>query len=473
LQKEPKLLEAFTVPQKGLTYDVDAEALKKAEILLAFPLSGLSARMRYLDDDLLFGFSGTRFAIRAAATVEKFAKLELAPVRGWGAATETKGAIALSPARSLRTFLPTSEGGTDKSDRLLEFTLGLVPEAPFVLWLAEHNLTLREVISPDILAELIRAPKKIWENFALEPGQKLQRGNLEAWRKRPDFLALRLENLESIDPAAVQTFLNIARSAFAQSKAAGMKVFAQDQFLSMLLRQPDELIDLIEMKQGVVKTVLTPIALSSAQHPLKLEFARMEALQWTEKGERFAAKNQEKEADGAWDNAAFRWGEAGSEKENPLAGQAVKERWQSVLKFFEPRQSRMTAAGLAIFYERQMRKAATARLQRIQMLERMGEQDKAQHTQARTQAEKLVGDLENVDSGEELANVRKKFKDEPPPPSRFEERKKDTLWALIPDLQPDAREQVETAMTDMGPGGSLYWLRYAAALRLERLKKAP
>src|SRR5205809_3540418 len=52
LKSDPKLLDAFKVPDDACKYDVDAEQLKNTEILVMAPLPALSARMRFLEEDV-------------------------------------------------------------------------------------------------------------------------------------------------------------------------------------------------------------------------------------------------------------------------------------------------------------------------------------------------------------------------------------------------------------------------------------
>jgi hypothetical protein len=475
LKANPKLLDAFKVPQADLVYDVDAAMIEKAEILLALPLSALSARMRYLDDDLLFGHSVTRCSIRAGAVAEKFAKLNLAPVRSWGAVPAMKGHVRVSPARSLRAFLPPDEGGTDKSLRWFEFNQRLVPEAPFIQWYSENRLALRDVTSPVIMIGLIKPPMKLWENFVLEPAHKLLRGRFEDCTQRLDFIEKTLENLQQPDEAEIRDWVRNARAKFAnEPKIADAAVFDTDQWLRTAQRQPDDLIGAYKggsRSSSEGKTVLTTIVLNAARLPLNLERSRLFAMEWQEKGAALLA--QKKPADDAWENAEFHWGHATMERDNPSSGQGLQDRWKAVLGFLQPGQKKATAAGLFTYYECMLRKSANGRLQRVEMLERMAKLEPAKHGRAMKEAERLALDLENVAGDKELAAVRQKFKDEPVLELSVKDRKELTIPAFFDRLLPDAREQVDVAFADMGSGGTLHWQRYAAALLLEQLKRAP
>ena len=100
---------------EGNKYNVDAALAAQAEILLACPLSGLSPRMRYLEDELLFGFERLNVAIRVASLWDKFERLGCGPVRVWNEPALKFDQRAPSPTEALRLLLPPEEGGLDKS----------------------------------------------------------------------------------------------------------------------------------------------------------------------------------------------------------------------------------------------------------------------------------------------------------------------------------------------------------------------
>ncbi len=90
-------------------YDVTAEQARSAKARLACPLSALSARMRYLQDELLAPTVPVRLAADAKA---ERARIETACAAG--ADKPVPAEIMHSAAGLLRRFLPPEEGGVDQ-----------------------------------------------------------------------------------------------------------------------------------------------------------------------------------------------------------------------------------------------------------------------------------------------------------------------------------------------------------------------
>lgn len=114
LRKQPDVLNRLTLDAR-FPYDVTANHLANAEIYLGFPLSALSARMRFLEG-VLTNHRSNRIDLwsNPAALQEKFQKADQAvPVQNWFQPGDPS-----SPTRLLRLFLPPQDGGLDQVQAL-------------------------------------------------------------------------------------------------------------------------------------------------------------------------------------------------------------------------------------------------------------------------------------------------------------------------------------------------------------------
>ncbi|HXG09025.1 MAG TPA: hypothetical protein VNK04_04485 [Gemmataceae bacterium] len=124
VRAQPDLLKQLTVDDK-YPYDVTAEQAATAEIHLVCPLSAVAPRMKYLeaklqDPDPSIKAPPVHVKLSADAQ-ELFGQFEAAVGKG----TPVKVHAGLS--KLLRYFLPTDEGGVDRSDRLNRFRSELIP----------------------------------------------------------------------------------------------------------------------------------------------------------------------------------------------------------------------------------------------------------------------------------------------------------------------------------------------------------
>ena len=113
-RSQPAILASLTVNPE-LPYDVNADALKQAEVHVAGSLSMLAPRMRFLQD-LMSSSDKINISVEPVGLMQRFEKaLEAPDLKGvslhvWNHPGELK-----TPFRALRNFLPQEEGGTDKS----------------------------------------------------------------------------------------------------------------------------------------------------------------------------------------------------------------------------------------------------------------------------------------------------------------------------------------------------------------------
>jgi len=106
------------------SYDIAAEQVRHAEILLTVPLSALGTRMKLLDG-ILGGRQKLRSFVDGPALLKEFrlaTEGQSLPIRFWG---ETGDRAA--PMRTLRNFMPSPEGGIDDGRLMLQMRLQLVP----------------------------------------------------------------------------------------------------------------------------------------------------------------------------------------------------------------------------------------------------------------------------------------------------------------------------------------------------------
>ncbi len=126
VRAKPELVQALNVDDK-LRYDITPARAKRAEIYLATPLSALAPRQRWLQarlalpGRLALGVDVVPLVERLEALL-KAAGASTATVKAWNPVSETD-----TPVRALRTSLPPSEGGTDKTHQRQLWRLELVP----------------------------------------------------------------------------------------------------------------------------------------------------------------------------------------------------------------------------------------------------------------------------------------------------------------------------------------------------------
>jgi hypothetical protein len=128
VRKDPTVLTQLDAGD--LKYDVTPEQTERAELHLVYPLSGLAARMGYLQDKLL----GTTIRVNLAASpLQDRKRLESAAKAVEGKVRVEAWKVRGADGRDhdgpglLRRFLPETEGGSDKEHQLEQFQGALVP----------------------------------------------------------------------------------------------------------------------------------------------------------------------------------------------------------------------------------------------------------------------------------------------------------------------------------------------------------
>jgi hypothetical protein len=128
-RNQPELLKALTVDAK-FPYDVTAEQVKKAEVHVAYFLSSLAPRMRFLQD-LLSSSDKIVLGVDPLGVFGRFqAALKEPAFEGIALKVWNQPGDLSTPIRVLRQFLPPDEGGVDgsKLPRRVQVRLQLVPK---------------------------------------------------------------------------------------------------------------------------------------------------------------------------------------------------------------------------------------------------------------------------------------------------------------------------------------------------------
>jgi hypothetical protein len=422
LKADTNLLDALQVA--NLPYDVAANQVGQAEILLAWPLSGLSARMRFLEDDLLQGHDRINLAVRAADQMEKFTNLKLAPVRVWSA-----------PTRALRQFLPAEEGGIDTRKRLKDFTDKQVPREEFERGFAEEKVSFRGFID-DAQERLLQLADQVWLAYAYEPALLLIRGRLEDSPKRVVRMEVALRPIDPVVPeeiaAQIAMWRESVREAYVHNR--GREIWDKDPWLSQLIKSPDEE---LANPQQVPKTPLSYVVLRGILEPMQWKVNYLLGGRWQEKAERLEIHrvlqgHGPTEARDAWNNAEKFWDLYG--QENKLRAADVQARLQTVLSYTAGGTKDLKKAATVLDYHMAMfREAAAARLLRARALIGAGKRD-----QAATVFHSLANDLDALRNT--VKQTLPKSTDEP------------------------LRSAVTAALADVDVDGSLYWMQYSAVL---------
>ncbi|HZU34415.1 MAG TPA: hypothetical protein VFA18_00825, partial [Gemmataceae bacterium] len=124
VRADPGVLKRLTVDPK-VPYDLSPEQVRKAHIRLVCSLSGVTPRMKYLED-LLAGSNHVKLVDDISQLRDKF---QAAAGKNVPVEFREKRSSGESLARIARRFLPPAEGGTDKTGREQQFRLRLFPLA--------------------------------------------------------------------------------------------------------------------------------------------------------------------------------------------------------------------------------------------------------------------------------------------------------------------------------------------------------
>jgi hypothetical protein len=387
LRANPTLLEGFKVPEDLCKYDVDAADVARAEILVACPMSALSARMRYLEDELLLGYDQIHLSLRAALLLRRFQQLKIGAARVWNVSAPKPGLPSQSPTRALRLLLPVEEGGVDKNHQLDAFNRQLLPWPAILQGFAEQKPAKATPIGLDAEKQLEGLAGQIWINYIYTPSQELLRGRLDDCTKRLIRIQKVVDDVRgnNPDPGEIAKWRKKVRDAYVERDTVKIAaIWNEDQWLRQLVAEPDE--EPANPKLSP-KMLLSDIVLGAVNEPMHLKCSYLLALRWQELAERLqmqathtaggaAARTVkvQQNARAAWSNANSWW--SGYGHDNPLTLNSVRARLAAVKKQMKGNPQSM-AGGLLEYYDRLVREAAAARLMQAGALEAMHERDAA------------------------------------------------------------------------------------------------
>jgi hypothetical protein len=456
LRKDPTLLDVFKV--EGDTYDVDAKQTAAAEIQVMMPLSALSARMQFLEQVVLLNYDRINLAVRPAELIAKFEALQAGPVRVWNAPVAKGYAAPASPTRAWRQFLPPDEGGIDtsKPKRLDRFNAQLVPMASIMHGYVELKVSPVDLPIQDAQDRLGGMALQLWSKFAETPHQQIVRGRLDDFTKRLAYMQNKLERVQEPDEELrkqIEEWKDRVKAVYKNGNPNRiLEIWVEDQWINVMANNPDEEIG---NRNPLPRKLLSYIILRALVEPLRSEVDYLLAVRCHEKAERLQVKIRQLKVGGAqpgkagddlkeaWTTAVDSWDTYGYG--DIFTPDSLKERAAAVEKLSDTIKSKQLAADLLGYQAALFRQAASARLQFAQSLV---QNDKAQ---ARVVLEKLVADLSAFLS---------KNKEEWEKPRGM----------LVNGASAELQAQVEKIYADLGPQGSLVWIRYSAKLQLQRSK---
>jgi hypothetical protein len=457
LRKDPTLLDVFKVD--GDTYDVDAKQVAAAEIHVMMPLSAISARMQFLEQEVFLNYDRINLAVRPAELIAKFEALQAGPVRVWNTPPAKGSSAAVSPTRAWRQFLPPDEGGVDtsKPKRLERFNAQLVPMASIMHGYVELKVSPVDLPIQDAQDRLGGMALQLWSHFAETPHQQIVRGRLDDFTKRLVYMQNKLDGTKEPDPQTEKQIEKWKERVKAVHKNGNpnriLELWVEDQWLNAMLANPDEEIG---NRNPLPRTLLSYIVLRALVEPLHSEVDYLLALRWHDKAERLQVKIRQLKVAGAqpgkadddlkeaWATTMDSWDTYGHAE--IFTPDALKERAAAVEKLSDVSKSKQLGADLLGYQADLFRQAAAARLQFAQSL--VHNDKKAE---ARVVLEKLVVDLNAFLS---------KNKEEWEKPRGM----------LVNGASTELQSQVEKIYADLGPQGSFVWIRYSAKLQLQRSK---
>ncbi len=438
-------------------YDVTPEQAVKAEVSLVLPLSSLSARMRWLEEEVFAAHDRVALALRPAELLERFEKAQGKPVKIWNRRARPGEASPRTPTRVLRLSLPPEEGGTDKAGQYRLHRVSLLPWPPV-------NQALREMKIPeDLPGEAGENRIRQWvfllyEKYVLAPREQILRGRLEEASKQLVRLRTALDAYAAAQPDEADFVAQLARwrerakqafLKFRQEKAQRPldELWSEDTYILGVLTLGEEERDQQKLRRGLPGFV----TFRAAGEALRKEVVYLQALRWHEKaelrqaqlGRAVSAKGKQRlhaEADDVWNNAQERWGQYQHQSDNPATPNAVKARLLALGGAGD-----VNAVGeLLDYFFADVRRALHARLLQAEAFAKNGKAKAA-----RTALEGVLRQLDALDNSPDLKLLRTRL------PGRLQVEHAEALVAAL--------------FADVAPDGTFAWMRRRAALELHRL----
>jgi hypothetical protein len=468
LRKQPELLKQLDLAAP-YRYDITPEQARKAEIHLAFPLSALSARMRYLEEEVLAGHERISLALRPARLLVRFRAADpQGQVHVWNRRGAPGQPAPRTPTRVLRQSLPAEQGGIDKQNRFARHRFhDLIPFTSVKQALQAMNLAR--------LGETVEAPIRdivfvLYQLYIHTPRRDIVRGRFEEASKRLSLIdkALREYGSAHPDDADFQKRLDAwegrVTKAFAKGhvKAAREVMEGEDMGFRDLLFPDEPVGDRKKQEPGMLGLII----FRAVGELLRDEAAYLQALRWQEKAERLQTRlgprpggkgRLAEDAREAWGNAAEGWGTyvarpfAPERLNGPLRSVRVlyqNARLSGALRGKDPEEDQEL---LRTIRNRSEIEPVVSELRRLLLAHLLlaRAQDQSGQAGAGKALDEVRAKMSALQSVKELKELHKDVRDRHP--------------AARPDL-------VEAMLYgDLLPSGGLHWTAYRAQLEARRL----
>jgi hypothetical protein len=451
LRARPDLLQPF-MEDKHAPYDVTPEQARPANVYVVGQLSALAPRMKYLED-LLSSSDPIKLAVEPSDLLTRFKAAAASEVRFWNQASAPERPAPSSPTRALRLFMPTEEGGVDKTTKAVRLGQHTVPLAAMTK--ALRDMRLDEELPVQARERLLVFAVELYKKYAVTPHEDLLRGRfVEATRQlmqarsilnecddarlpEPDFL----KQVGRWREEAKQAILDDIRKEPGAQRALA-KVWKQDQYLLALLgTAADE-----SERQKLQKTALTFIVMRCVEAPLRHDVSYLLALCWQEKAERLQTlQKRQEEATRAWLNVQDWWNKHA--ERYPYSPMTVKTCLAAVANFWRAGKA-VQAVGYLEWALAETRAGFHGRLLQADGLAKAGKPDKAREVLTN-----LAADLGAFGRDPDLTKAVK------------------LLVNAAGTASGDLPTRLRSLDRDLGPGGSFTWMQAAASYRLQQLAK--
>jgi hypothetical protein len=463
LRQQPDLLKQLNA---GAPYDYDVTPAEgaRAQVHLVLPLSALSVRMRFLEDEVFAAHDHVNLALRPDWLLEQFEAAGVGEVHVWNRRGQKGQPRPLTPTRVLRESLPPQEGGVDpQGERFARYQRARFPWFAVLEGFKEMKLHEDLPIALKPLQELVI---QLVHQYIWTPQQQIVRGRFEDALRRLVRLEKVLQAYEDARPDEAVFAQQLAqwrgrvKTAFQEAtekeRKAREAMWDEDPRYDLLfqtLRTTEE--PEIE-RQKLRKGTLGFIIFRAARETLLKEILYLQALCWQEKAERLqarlghvapgkgpagGAKGRLALAD-AWNNAKQSWTQY--KDANPVTPALITGR---VLEAVTVRRTsnEESARGVLVQLVRELRRSLSAQALHARALRLSGDDRKAA-----TALRGLLSEAKVVTTSKELLAVR------------------DEIMRGLGN--PRARELIETEVFgDLRPAGSLHWIAYQARLELRKL----
>jgi hypothetical protein len=458
-QQPAKILAALNL-DKTFTYDLDEKQAVQARPYLVLPLSGLSVRMRFLEDEVFAADDPVALALRPERLRARFEEAESGEVGVWNGRAVADRAPPLTPTRVLRLSLPPDHGGIDQPpdketpSRYARHLAGLMPWPAVVAVLREMKIT-DELEGLAGSAQITGYIFDLYRKYIQTPREMLLRGRTDEASKRLVRLRTVLDQYEEeLGRLGEERFAaelarwrkRVREAALEKARAGASKawdaVWLEDQYLLSVLAPGEEEADRRKMRTGMLGFVV----FRAAGPTLRREAAYLLALRLHNEASRQQGRADAAgdgkvgqklggEVTSAWTTAQERWGHYAHDY--PVSEPTLASRAQLI------RQQANNVADLQALGEslghvfHDLRRTLAARLREAEAAGQVG-QPKA----ARLALESLAQQADAVHASKALRDLRLDFNPAP------------EVDALL--------------FGDLVERGTFFWLRYRARLELAK-----